>query len=177
MDCKSFARKHSEFVDDTLPGCEMEAMREHRRTCAVCSRRDLDVRRSLLLARNLPRVEVSAGFAERLRHRLAAEPRLAEQPVPRERRSRAVAAAVVVAAAGLTVLQAIPRRTPVPVRLPAVIASLPPTDEAVRRDESPAWLASMSTALPMWPALLGAEEGSLRFAAMESQRVSEPSRP
>jgi hypothetical protein len=38
------------------------------------------------------------------------------------------------------------------------------TDEA----SAPAYVASMSTGIPMWPALMLAEEGPLRFADTQS---------
>jgi hypothetical protein len=52
-------------------------------------------------------------------------------------------------------------------RLPAVLVVR--SDSGVRTVDTEitasAYVASMSTGMPMWPALLLAEEGSLRFAA------------
>jgi hypothetical protein len=51
--------------------------------------------------------------------------------------------------------------------LPAVIASSPPADPFDGEDPASAFVASMSTGIPMWPALMLAEEGPLMFAASE----------
>jgi len=39
-------------------------------------------------------------------------------------------------------------------------------------ESAPAYVASMSTGIPMWPALMLAEEGPLRFAAAGMQNAS-----
>ena len=64
-------------------------------------------------------------------------------------------------------------------RLPAVVASTPfPADSPSEAMATPAFAASMSTGMPVWPALLLAEEGTLRFATSELRPVSwEPARP
>src|SRR5262245_31375863 len=83
MDCKEFGRLHSGFLDDTLPGVERAAMREHLSSCERCARKDAEVRRALLVLKNLPPIEVSAGFQDRLRARIAAESAApAKQPAP-----------------------------------------------------------------------------------------------
>jgi hypothetical protein len=58
----------------------------------------------------------------------------------------------------------------VPTRLPAVFASAPVSDFGSADESMPAYMASMSTGIPMWPALMLAEEGPLRFAASEATR-------
>src|SRR5262245_58296391 len=80
MDCKSFTSKHAAFIDDTLPGVDMAGMRAHINECMRCARRDADVRRALLLVRNLPQVQVSEGFQDRLRARLATETAVPAMP-------------------------------------------------------------------------------------------------
>jgi anti-sigma factor RsiW len=172
MDCLSFQRRHDAFVDDTLPGVEMAAMREHLTGCVRCARRDADVRRALLLVRNLPQLRVSGGFEDRLRGRILAESAM-EQPARRARRpvrGIAAAAAVVVAiAAGSLSLQ---KRVPLaPVLRPVVVTYSAPAPYA-SDDPAPAYVASMSTGIPMWPALMLAEEGPLLFANGEAQAVS-----
>jgi hypothetical protein len=57
-----------------------------------------------------------------------------------------------------------------PARLPAVVASVP--DVATSDKSAPEYMASMSTGIPMWPALMLAEEGPLRFAASGMQNAS-----
>ena len=166
MDCKTFAAHHAAYIDDTLPGVAMTAMREHLDGCARCSRRDADVRRALLLVKNLPSISVSDGFQDRLRARLAAEaPAQQPEKVARTDFSAAKwasAAALLIAVVGI---KAWPEASDdAPSRLPAVVASVP-ADAPVAGDASPAYVASMSTGIPMWPALMLAEEGPLRFAS------------
>src|SRR5687767_656151 len=70
MDCREFKEKHVAYVDDVLSAVETEGMRRHLRACARCARHDTCVRRGLMLARNLPRIEPSADFMERLQARI-----------------------------------------------------------------------------------------------------------
>jgi anti-sigma factor RsiW len=169
MDCKEFATRHAAFIDDTLPGFQMSAMREHLTTCAKCSKRDAEIRRSLFVLKNLPAVEVSDGFQDRLRARITAEG-------PAYRGARATtagytrfvaAAAVLVALAGLKGWSDRERFSETPVRLPAVFATAPVT-YAGDDESAPAYVASMSSGIPMWPALMLAEEGPLRFAGVQT---------
>jgi hypothetical protein len=46
------------------------AAERHVRECDACAGHDTAVRRSLMLARNLPPIELSADFADRLARRL-----------------------------------------------------------------------------------------------------------
>ena len=73
MNCREFRRKHDEYLDDTLSAMEMDAASAHLRECERCARQDTRVRRALLLARNLPRIQPSPVFGERLQRRLSAE--------------------------------------------------------------------------------------------------------
>ena len=72
MDCTDFRRHHLAYLDDTLPGDVLVAAERHRIECAACGAHDTLVRRSLLLARNLPSIEPSADFTARLDARLRA---------------------------------------------------------------------------------------------------------
>jgi anti-sigma factor RsiW len=178
MDCKAFTTRHPAYIDDTLPGVEMSAMRDHLAECTRCARRDREVRRALMLVKNLPPITVSDGFQDRLRSRLAAES-AAPVVVPEPRVSQAgmtkwvvAAGLLIVVAGGITSL---PSREDAPTRLPAVFAAAP---EAPSTDDSaPAYMASMSTGIPMWPALMLAEEGPLRFAAAGVQHATLDARP
>ena len=169
MDCKEFTTRHAAFIDDTLPGFQMTAMREHVTVCAKCSARDTEIRRALFLLKNLPPVQVSDGFQEKLRARITAEgPAFQSHRATSPRyMTWAVAAAAIVALAGMKGWYDHGRLANAPIRLPAVTASTPVTYE--NGDESaPAYVASMSTGIPMWPALMLAEEGPLRFAGMQT---------
>jgi hypothetical protein len=59
-------------------------------------------------------------------------------------------------------------------RLPAVVVAPSVTAPALVASDvaAPAYVASMSTGMPMWPALLLAEEGSLRFATADLKPAS-----
>lgn len=181
MDCKTFISKHAAFLDDTLPGVDMTVMRDHLSACSRCARKDANVRRALFLVRNLPPVRVSDGFQERLRARLDTE---AKAPISRPTHTAvgvmkwAVAAALVIAVAGVAARSGAERNDLAPLRLPAVIASSPDLSADAADDSAPAYVASMSTGIPMWPALMLAEEGPLRFATAELHSTSwEASRP
>jgi hypothetical protein len=172
MDCSTFKRKHDGFIDDTLSGVEMAAMREHLRQCARCARTDRSVHRALLVARNLPELRVSEGFADRLRARLQGE-RVGALPgaswsSPLTLRWTAVSA-VLVGVLAISGWQVLIRPDERPSRLPAVIATSPPADPFTGDDGASAFVASMSTGIPMWPALMLAEEGPLLFVASELQ--------
>jgi len=180
MDCKEFAARHAAFIDDTLPGFQMAAMREHLTECARCARRDAEVRRALLLLKNLPPIQVSEGFQERLQARISAEGPAFTSSGARDfgaMKWRA-AAVVLIAIVGVSSWPAQGSRHPEPTRLPAVFASAPVNISDAGDESAPAFVASMSTGIPMWPALMLAEEGPLRFAATGMQNASwEPSRP
>ena len=178
MDCKAFAARHAAYIDDTLPGIEMVAMREHLSTCTRCSRRDADVRRALLLVKNLPAIEVSADFNERLRARIAAESTAPQPPVRNISGSGTIkwAAAAVLLVALIGIQRWDGSRASVSSRLPAVVASVPAETTDGDDASAPAYVASMSTGIPMWPALMLAEEGPLRFAASGMQNALDVSR-
>ena len=169
MDCKEFTTRHAAFIDDTLPGFQMAAMREHQTTCPRCARRDADVRRALFLLKNLPPVQVSEGFQDKLRARISAE-----GPAYQPKRSPFAGSMKWVAAAALLVavggVASWPEKTNEVTRLPAVLATLPLNafGNGVDDESAPAYVASMSTGIPMWPALMLAEEGPLRFAGMQT---------
>lgn len=167
MDCKEFASHHSAFIDDTLPGFQMAAIRDHLTSCSRCSKRDSDVRRALFVLKNLPPIQVSEGFEDRLRTRITAEgPAFQPQKSPPARTLRWAAAAAIVAAVAGVSWTSRPGGEEMVTRLPAVVASAPEHNES---DESaPAYVASMSTGIPMWPALMLAEEGPRRFAGMQN---------
>lgn len=172
MDCRTFRRKHLAFVDDTLPGVELVQMERHRVECAACAQLDADVRRSLLLFRNnLPTIEPSADFSARLAERLAQERRRNLMPVPLFKGpgiSTFLAMSVSVIALGFAALAAGDAlERPGIARLPAVVLrpegnplgltpGLPPAP--------PAFVASVSTGMGVWPALLLVEEAQTRYA-------------
>jgi len=68
--CREFCDQHVAFVDDTLAGIELVRMQRHLAECKSCAKHDAKIRRALLLFRNLPSIEPSAGFSQRLEARL-----------------------------------------------------------------------------------------------------------
>ena len=70
MDCREFREQHLPFVDDTLPGVELVRMQMHLTECEGCAQHDATIRRSLMLFRNLPRIEPSPDFTKRLEIKL-----------------------------------------------------------------------------------------------------------
>ena len=81
MDCQNFRRLHSDFIDGTLSELLAAAVYLHLEACERCARRDTVLRQGLFLARNLPEVRPTAGFARKLEQRLNAERALV--PIPR----------------------------------------------------------------------------------------------
>ena len=71
MDCRSFRKHHLAYLDDTLSGDQMGAAQRHILSCDACASHDTLVRRSLMVARNIPTIAPSADFHARLKARLA----------------------------------------------------------------------------------------------------------
>jgi anti-sigma factor RsiW len=178
MDCRTFLKKHLAYLDDTLPGVEMAEMQRHLLACDACARQDASVRRALLVLRNVPAVEPTAGFSDRLRDRLRQErKRVRRDEYPFRGPSVGVfagAGASVIALGMITVVMlGRESSSQTPPSLPAVVAYAPAlADVPNEQVATPAFVASMSMGMPVWPALLLAEEGSLRFAATELQPAS-----
>lgn len=165
MDCRTFHARHVGFVDDVLPGIEIVEMQRHIAECAPCARHDARIRRSLLVFRNMPAIQCSPGFTERISDRVRA---LNDAPPPRppiltqSRVFGAVFAAGVVAFAGVSMM---PDKA-VPLSHAPVVAMTPgeaelPVEESMA---SQAMLASVSTGIPIWPATLMAEQAQIQFA-------------
>lgn len=180
MDCRTFRKQHVAFVDDTLPGIVQVRMERHLLECLACAKLDADVRRGLLLFRNnLPTIEPSADFSRRLEARIEQERRRAITPVPLFRGpglSGFLAMSVSVVAVGLLAMtfNAVPQNQRA-ARLPAVVlrpmevpqaptgATLPVAPSAV--------VASVSTGMAVWPALLLLEEAPTRYVDETTSRT------
>jgi hypothetical protein len=170
MDCREFRNKHVAFVDDVLPAIDMEAMRRHLTRCTKCSRQDTAIRRSLMLVRNLPTIEPSADFMNRLNIRLAeiGPPSYAELANPTSVlpsfRSFVVLAAGIGAIAVISIEATryfnTTTREVVPIAQAAIDSTPTPATNA-------AIVASVPTGIPVWPAVLMVGEAPLRFANME----------
>jgi hypothetical protein len=166
MNCREFRRKHDGYVDDTLSGVEMEAMGRHVRLCDSCARLDTRIRRSLLIAHNLPAISPSAAFSERLELRLAQERALrASMPghgePSRVRRPFGIGSYValgagIALAAGLATTMVIMGRYDDAITMDPVVASLPEPEPSPLA--TPAMIASMPVGMPVWPAVFVAQQ-------------------
>lgn len=174
MNCREFRRKHDSYVDDTLSGVNVDAMGHHLRMCAECARTDTRVRRSLLLAHNIPMIEPSAEFVERLQTRLRHERVIMAGHATRhqldEGRWRslgmgtyaALAAGMLVTASLALAMTRLPLGGRAPMRLAPVVATLPERDPAALA--SSAMVASMPGGFSVWPAVFVAQQGAWHFA-------------
>jgi len=178
MNCREFRRKHDAYIDDTLSGVDQEAMERHRRLCARCARLDTRVRRALLLVRNLPAIELSRGFDERLRMRLMRERTLiaagraahgtSPQDVggwrPLSMSTYTAIAAGLLAVVGLaTTMGLLSSGEPAEIRLAPVVASLPEPEPSALA--TPTMVASMPAGMPVWPAVFVAQQAPWHFAS------------
>jgi hypothetical protein len=167
-------------LDDTLPGIDTVAMRDHLRVCSSCARQDASIRRSLFLVRNLPIIEPSDGFADRLKSRLTLE---ASRPVRHEAAFHGPSTGAFAGLAGAVFIVGVlsviavgdsgAASDSVP-RLPSVVVQDVPVSPILDETDAaaPAFVASFSMGMPVWPTLLLAEQGSLRFATAEVKPAS-----
>jgi len=174
MDCKEFRDKHLYYVDDTLPGIELVGMQLHLNECVSCARQDATVRRSLMLVRSLQRIEPSAGFSESLERKLR-EARTLDATHKSSARPRGVAA--MVAATSIVMLGYIGVSlrqvgTPRDIMLPPVVATLPESVTAPMTSPAPAMVTSVPAGLPIWTAVLFAEQVPIHFASADLTLVS-----
>ncbi len=173
MNCREFRNKHDAYVDDTLSGVDLDAMALHRELCERCSQLDTRVRRALLVARNLPTIQPSATFSERLQARLQTErssgevlgycrdPFLAQGGSLFNTRY-AVIAALILMSAGAAGTFALTSTRENLIQMPPVVASVPETD--VSPLTTPTMVASVSMGMPMWPAVFVAQQAPWHFA-------------
>ena len=180
MDCRAFRNKHVAFVDDLLSAAEMDAMQRHLFACARCSRLDTSIRRSLLLVHNLPPIQPSRDFVQRLNARLVRlGPMSREDVVSVGAPFRAVGAFAALAA-GISVIAYMSISTTryfdsadAGIAAPAIAAlpdltPVPPMANA-------AFVTSVPTGIPIWPAVIMAGQAPGHFANMDL-RQSEPAR-
>lgn len=172
MDCRTFRRQHLAFVDDTLPGIDVVQMERHRRECRACAGHDAEIRRSLLLIRNnLPTIEPSADFANKLARRLEAERARQAAPAPFFRgpglsgflSMSAGVVALGVLAVALNDRPALDQTA----RLPSVVLrpnGVPLGVNSALPVAPPAFVATVSTGMAVWPALLLMEEAQTHYA-------------
>jgi anti-sigma factor RsiW len=175
MNCREFRRKHDAYIDDTLSGVELDAMARHRERCERCARLHTRVRRALLLAHNLPTIELSKGFGERLQLRLTHERALTSTSQEfrdalssGRRRPLSVGAytalaAGILAVAGLATTMSVMGGEQRTIRLAPVVASLPEPEPSTLA--TPAMVASMPAGMPVWPAVFVAQQAPWHLAS------------
>ncbi|MDB4877353.1 MAG: hypothetical protein JWM41_3799 [Gemmatimonadetes bacterium] len=169
MDCREFRNKHVAFVDDLLSAVEMDALERHLSACPRCSRQDTAVRRSLLLVRNLPPIQPSPEFMSRLNQRLQAMGPASQLELisPRPRLSSVGAFAALAAGVVAVAYMAIETNNyfapQAEVRLAPVVATLP-DEQAPASIADAAFVASVPTGMPVWPAVLMVGQAPMRFA-------------
>lgn len=173
MDCRKFRNNHVAYVDDLLPAFEMDAMQRHLMVCPACAHHDTKIRRGLILIRNLPPIEASPDFMERLNARLAQLPAEARQDHAGPRSYVSSVGTFAALAAGLAAVAYMAMETNryfaptgaanvVPVVASASMASDEPAPIS-----NAALVASVPTGIPVWPTVLMVGQSPLRFASME----------
>jgi hypothetical protein len=171
MDCREFHDNHSGFIDDTLSGIELVAMQRHINECSECAKHDSLIRRSLLLFRNLPRIEPSPGFTDRLNARLKEIDRADIRPFHHSTKFAATVAITSMLMLGYIGSSLRDVDAPQDIVFPPVIASLPEQDIAPISTPAPALVASAAAGLPIWTAALYAELLPVHFASADLQLV------
>jgi predicted anti-sigma-YlaC factor YlaD len=174
MDCSAFRDRHLAFADNVLPERELRAMQEHLATCEGCARYNTAVRRGLLVLRNLPAIEPSADFADRLNARLRraklADARAARYHGPSIGTFMLAASGVVAAGFLAAAVFGWPwARSTRDLRLEPVVTMRPATPVPVVSSD---FMASASAGLPVWPAAMMAEQAPVHFVDAELELAS-----
>lgn len=128
MDCDRYLARYSDLRDGMAPAALADAMRAHRAACPRCARYDEVMGHGLRLVRDLPEIEISEDFGERLRHRLMHVDE--EMAFERKHGTAGSATAALSIAAVLAAVAWLPLagRAPSPDTLPLVMA-LPPASK------------------------------------------------
>jgi hypothetical protein len=175
MNCREFRRKHDAYVDDTLSGVDLEAMGRHLRFCDACAQLDTRIRRSLLIARNLPTIEPSAAFTERLQLRLAQERamqssrRFADDAVTTRHHGLLSVSTYVALVAGVALAAGLMMSVTSfgsddqAIRLAPVVASMPEPEPSPLA--TPTMVAAMPAGMPMWSAVYVAQQAPWHLAS------------
>ncbi|HVF39226.1 MAG TPA: zf-HC2 domain-containing protein [Gemmatimonadaceae bacterium] len=175
MDCREFREKHFAFVDDTLSGIEIVGLQMHLNECESCARQDAIIRRSLLAFRNLPTIEPSADFSERLYRRLEEAKAADAAAVTHAGRSRKFATAVAATSVVMLGYIGVSLRhvdTPRQITLPPVVATLPEVSPVPMTAPGPEMVAAGPAGLPIWTAVMFAEQAPVHFASVDLTLVN-----
>jgi hypothetical protein len=166
MDCREYREAHALFVDEKCSPLEGFEMRSHMRYCADCARHDAVVRRGLLMVRNLPPIEPSAHFRERLNARLQADVRAtARKTAIAHRVARFTAIAAMLSGISIALGRAVRAGFDADYRMPPVVASAPPLEPSAFGTS--ALVATVPTGMSIWPAIMMASQAPAHFATTE----------
>ena len=168
MDCLEFRNQYLAFVDQTLPQTEQSAADLHLAACSICARHDLAMRRGLLVLRNLPSVEPSSDFYDRLTTTLHRMERADAQAARYRGPGLASFAAAAAGVVGVGVMAAVLFNWTAQARnlaLAPVVASTPAVAPYPATNSS--FVASASAGLPIWPAAMLVDQAPVRFASEE----------
>lgn len=145
-------------------------MYAHLAECTPCAAYDAKIRRALVLVRNLPRIEPSTHFVEQLGTRLAAI-----RQCPRTVQiGSATRLGVVTFGASLILMTYIfgmlyQAEHHEDIVLAPVVALAEPAADTHHTLSPPAFLASVSAGLPLWPMALLAQEAPRQFAESHAE--------
>lgn len=185
MDCRKFRNNHVAYVDDLLPAFEMDAMQRHLMVCPACAHHDTKIRRGLILIRNLPSIEASPDFMERLNARLAELPAEVRQDHVGARSYLSSVGTFAALAAGLAAVAYMAMETNRYFAPPGDVVAVPTVAAASMSSGMPsampgdmpgdmpapisnaALVASVPTGIPVWPTVLMVGQAPLRFASTE----------
>jgi hypothetical protein len=145
-------------------------MQQHVIVCSRCSRHDTAIRRSLMLVRSLPPIDPSPDFVARLNARLEQLGPVSRVDLVAPRPQLPSVGAFAVLAAGIAAVAYMSIETtryftpPQDLYLaPAVASALEPTPPIANA----AFVASVPTGMPVWPAVLMVGQAPIHFANME----------
>lgn len=171
MDCREFHDNHFAFIDDTLSGIELVAMQRHIAECTDCAKHDAVIRRSLLLFRNLPRIEPSPDFGARLNARLKEIKNEDASPFHHSKKFAATVALTSVFMLGYIGISLRDVDTSQDIVFPPVVATLPEPEIVPIITPAPALVTSAAAGLPIWTAALFAELQPVHFASADLRLI------
>lgn len=189
MDCPTFKANHLAYLDDTLEERGLVAMQRHLAECEACARHDAAIRRGLMVLHSLPPIAPSPDFRAKLSARLREERIAMEREAIAARRTdpliraprrgpfAAAAASVFLAgtlAVGAASWQDAAERQ-VDVVLPPVLATapLPERSPADPFAANSAFLAAVSSGMPIWPAAMLVDYAPVELVTAELRTISE----
>ena len=142
-------------------------MQRHLAECENCAKHDAKIRRALLLFRNLPCIEPSADFSQRLEARLRECDSDHLLAVTQRNLRRGAIAATLASVAMLGYIgTTLYHHTDAPrdLIMPPVVATIPEPELTPITTSTSALVASVTAGLTIWPAALFAEQAPVRFA-------------